>query len=81
MEAAQRPGFSGAAPIDRESGRAESRFQNRNDLARREAASAATRCWAAAFGAIIKKLSKILRAVKGSIRFSIVVKYSPDEAG
>jgi hypothetical protein len=36
--------FSGAALIDREGSRAETSFQNRPDLARRFAASAATRC-------------------------------------
>jgi hypothetical protein len=48
--AAQRPRFSGAAPIDRESTRAKSRLQNGPDLARRKAASAATRCWTAGLG-------------------------------
>ena len=37
----------GAAVIDRDSGRAESRLQNRPDLDRRGVASAATACWAA----------------------------------
>src|SRR6266545_6409782 len=41
--------FSGAAPIDRESCGADSRFQNRTDLARRVAASVATPGWAASW--------------------------------
>jgi hypothetical protein len=40
--AAERPGFSGDAPVDRGGSRAKSWFQNRHDLARRFAASAAT---------------------------------------
>jgi hypothetical protein len=40
--------FSGAALLDWESSRAASSFQNRLDLARREAASAATAGWVAA---------------------------------
>ena len=39
--------LSCAAPLDRESRRAEASFQNRPDLARRAAASATAACWAA----------------------------------
>jgi hypothetical protein len=45
---AQRPGVQRRRPLDRESGRAETKFQKRPDLARRAAASAATPCWARA---------------------------------
>jgi hypothetical protein len=45
--APQRPAFSRAALIDRENCRADSRLQNRRDLARRTAASARMRGWAA----------------------------------
>jgi len=48
QRAAQRPGFSGAALLDRNDCRAEIRFQNSHDLARREAASTASACWGAA---------------------------------
>ena len=44
---AERLGAELRRPLDRESGRAETRFQNGHDLARCAAVSAPTPCWAA----------------------------------
>src|SRR5215813_15588604 len=48
MRRANGLGFSGGASIDREGSSADSSSQNRRDLARRQAPSAASPCWAPA---------------------------------
>jgi hypothetical protein len=54
-------GFSGGALLDRENGRADIWFQNRTDLARREAPSAASPCWARAGLCLLLELFDTLK--------------------